>query len=137
MVLPFVASLLATGNLNQHAINLTQKYQIAPDTTLVNNASAGWPVINNCIESYCAAQNTSEDGTAGCLQKNNKPQSYIFYPNVTWYDNNGPDDSALNITFNRPDVCICHSAVYTRDTPSANMASQRYSKRAFAMSLAR
>ena len=113
MVLPFVASLLATGNLSKQAIDLTKKYHIAPDTTLVNNASAGWPVINNCIDTYCAAQNSSKDGTAGCLHKTERLEQFAFYPNKAfWNEHQYDDDGAQNITFNRPNVCTsCNATI--------------------------
>ncbi|KAK4540991.1 hypothetical protein LTR36_008360 [Oleoguttula mirabilis] len=96
MALPFIASLLAAGNLSEHAVNLTQKYHIPSNANLVTNASAGWPVINNCIDSYC----DSQDSTPGCSKSDDDLTQFVFLPNETYYDETYYDSGpSVNITF--------------------------------------
>lgn len=96
MALPFIANLLAAGNLTERAINLAQKYQIPSDASLVTSASAGWPVINSCINSYC----DSQDSAPGCSNNTDDVQIFTFLPNMSYYERNEYDSgSPVNVTF--------------------------------------
>lgn len=95
MTLPFIAYALATGNLTTNAVKLASKYHIPSDPHLVNKTNAGWPVINNCINQFCEAANST---TPGCFQQNSADSSpYVFYPTETIWNNGDP--TTVNLTF--------------------------------------
>ena len=95
MVLPYIASLLAVGNLTAQAVNISNHYGIPSDATLVNNPDLGWPVINNCIKSYCDIV-----GTPGCDASHNTTPNLTLYTNKTTYY-----DSAPGMSVTLPVVC--------------------------------
>jgi hypothetical protein len=65
-MVPFIASLLVTGELSPPAKSLAAKYAIGASDDLWRNRTLGWPVINNCIDSFCAVSN---DTTLGCYEE--------------------------------------------------------------------
>ena len=81
LVFPFIASLLAGGNLTDHAINLTQQFSIQRSDNVITRFSG--PVIDNYIDSYCATTNAS-----GCFQNNVdfKATNHTYiYPNSSMF----------------------------------------------------
>lgn len=96
IVLPFITNMLATGKLNKKSINLTHKHDIPSNADLVTNASAGWPVINNCINSFCeTAHNTT---TPGCAKPGDIAK-YVFYPSEDDYEALYQIKPGRNVTF--------------------------------------
>ncbi|TKA69406.1 hypothetical protein B0A55_07838 [Friedmanniomyces simplex] len=100
VVFPFIAALLAASNLAPAAVELAQKYQIAPDASLVNNSSAAWPVINNCINQYCEGNSESTPG-CGTSPASNQDQvpEYLFTPNYTYWSRGNGENYTVNYTF--------------------------------------
>jgi len=92
MVFPYIAYLLATGNLTAQAENVSKTYQIPPDANLAYSGKLGWPVINNCIENFCSTK-----GTPGCDQNPSMRMNYTYYPNEKYHDQY--DNYHVNVTF--------------------------------------
>lgn len=94
MVLPYIATLLARGNLSAEGVQKANKYGIVASATLEDPTADDWPVINNCIQAYC-----ENDGTPGCNPNSQDANTTTFFPNSTMYnryDGNGP---TLEVTF--------------------------------------
>ncbi|KAH9840418.1 hypothetical protein Tdes44962_MAKER07921 [Teratosphaeria destructans] len=80
MVLPIIAALLAGGNLTQTAVNVARKFHIRPDADLYKNATVGWPVINNCINEFCAHASNRETAP-GCNETGSIP--FVWMTNAS------------------------------------------------------
>ena len=94
LVLPYIALLLAGGNLTDHAVNLTKKYQIEPSTTLVNTIQDGWPVVNLCIDSYCTANSDSP----GCKNETTYSFERAWWQNHSMWVYDTADDAPFKVT---------------------------------------
>lgn len=85
VVLPVIASLLASGKIAKTSLNLTTKYNIVPSTNLTSRPNEAWPVIRNCISDYCAA---NSETVPGCKSNPNSVTQLVWAPNRTAYENN-------------------------------------------------
>ncbi|KAF2770495.1 hypothetical protein EJ03DRAFT_373617 [Teratosphaeria nubilosa] len=94
MVFPVIAALLAGGNLTQTAVNVARKLDIRPDANLYKKASAGWPVINNCINEFCA-QAGNRETAPGCNETGSTP--FVSVANGSEY-NQGSTAQSQNFT---------------------------------------
>ena len=65
---PYIARMLAAGNLTDEAVDLTEKYKIRSSKEIPTVES--WPVITNCVDAFC-----EQSDTPGC-----SPNSgYLLY----------------------------------------------------------